>query len=67
MTRAHVRVKASGIKDWYLHTSRHYVAIFLIKHIKTLNVRGASYLGLTRSISCLLIPWLVTSPGHQQP
>ena len=33
----------------------------------TLNVRGPSYLGLTRSISCLLMPWLLTSPGHQQP
>ena len=30
----------------------------------TLNVRGPSYLGLTRSISWLLIPWLLTSPGH---
>ena len=33
----------------------------------TLNVRGLSYLGLTRSISWLLMPWLLTSPGHQQP
>ena len=33
----------------------------------TLNVRGPSYLGLTRSISCLRMPWLLTSPGHQQP
>ena len=32
----------------------------------TLNVRGPSYLGLTRSISWLLMPWLITSPGHQQ-
>ena len=24
-------------------------------------------LGLTRSISWLLMPWLLTSPGHQQP
>ena len=30
----------------------------------TLNVRGPSYLGLTRSISWLLMPWLLTSPGH---
>ena len=27
----------------------------------TLNVRGPSYLGLTRSISWLLMPWLLTS------
>ena len=33
----------------------------------TLNVRGPSYLGLTRSISWPLMPWLLTSPGHQQP
>ena len=41
---------------------------YLERHtIKTLNVRGPSYLGLTRSISWLLMPWLLTSPGHQQP
>ena len=28
---------------------------------------GPSFLGLTRSISWLLMPWLLTSPGHQQP
>ena len=33
----------------------------------TLSVQGQSYLGLTRSISWLLMPWLLTSPGHQQP
>ena len=33
----------------------------------TFNVRGPSYLGLTRSISWLLMPWLLTSPVHQQP
>ena len=32
----------------------------------TLNVRGPSYLDLTRSMSWLLMPWLLTSPGHQQ-
>ena len=40
------------------------VLIHLI--LLTLNVRGPSYLGLTRSISWLLMPWLLTSPGHQQ-
>ena len=30
-------------------------------------MRGPSYLGLSRSISWLLMPWLLTSPGHQQP
>ena len=33
----------------------------------TLNVQGPSYLGLTRSIPWLLMPWLLASPGHQQP
>ena len=33
----------------------------------TLNVRGLSYLGLTRSISWLLMLWLLSLPGHQQP
>ena len=35
--------------------------------ILTLIVRGPSYLGFTRSISWLLMLWLLTSPGHQQP
>ena len=34
--------------------------------VLTLNVRGPSYLGLTRSWSWLLMPWLLTSPGHHQ-
>ena len=42
-------------------------SIFLNENVLTLNVWGRSYLGLTRSISWLLIPWLLTSPGHQQP
>ena len=33
----------------------------------TLNVQGPSKLGLTRSISWLLMPWLLASPGHRQP
>ena len=35
--------------------------------ILTLNMREPSYLGLTRSISWLLMLWLLTSPGHQHP
>ena len=35
--------------------------------VLTLDVRGRSYFGLTRSISWLLMTWLLTSPGHQQP
>ena len=43
---------------------RHF---FMCKFILTLNVRGTSYLGFTRSISWLLMPWVLTLPGHQQP
>ena len=32
-----------------------------------INGRGSSYLGLTRSVSWLLMTWLLVSPGHQQP
>ena len=42
-------------------------SICLGLNVLTLNVREPSYLGLTRSISWLLMPWLLTSPGHQQP
>ena len=44
-----------------------YLQCYLCCACLTLNVRGPSYLGLTRSISWLLMPWLLTSPGHQQP
>ena len=37
------------------------------QHALTLNVRGPSFLDLTRSIRWLLMPWLLMSPGHQQP
>ena len=55
--------------------SRIYMACFInLLHVYkscllklTFNVRGPSYLGLTRPISWLLMPWLLTSPGHQQP
>ena len=36
-------------------------------NVLTLNVWGPSYLSLTRSISWLLMPWLHSSPWHQQP
>ena len=48
---------------WHqFHTRKSYAAYDL-----TLNVQGLSYLGLARSISWLLMPWLLMSPGHQQP
>ena len=41
--------------------------LFRFNVFLTLNVWGPSYLSLIRSISLLLMPWLLTSPGHQQP
>ena len=38
-----------------------------LSQILTLKVRGPSYLGWTRSISWVLMSWLLTSSGHQQP
>ena len=35
--------------------------------VLNLSVRGQSFLGLTRSISWLLMPWRRKEPGHQQP
>ena len=43
------------------------VAVVPIQPWSILNVRGPSYLGFIRSMSWLLMTWLLTSPGHQQP
>ena len=40
--------------------------VTLVPCVLTLSVRGPSYYGLVRTISWLLMPWLLTSPGHQQ-
>ena len=39
----------------------------LRKYLLTFNMWGPSHLGSTMSISWLLMPWLLASPGHQQP
>ena len=55
---------------WYCYSHIHKEGYFILwkyAFCLTLNVRGPSYLGLTRSISWLLMPWLLTLPGHQQP
>ena len=44
-----------------------FAAHLVMKISLTLNMWEPSYLGLTRTISCLLMPWLLVSPGHQQP
>ena len=51
---------------WFSSERTDILCGFQLK-VLTLNVRGPSYLGLTRSISWLLMTWLLTSPGHQQP
>ena len=52
----------------WLIVSREGNIYYCVNNTKlTLKVWGPSYLGLTRSISWLLMPWLLTSPGHQQP
>ena len=52
---------------YILHGDAQVVVIGTLMICLTLNVRGPSYLGLTRSVPWLLIPWLLMSPGHQQP
>ena len=55
-------LKSSLICQWVCTNDSYSTA----KENLTLHVRGPSYLSLTRSISWLLIPWLLTSPEHQQ-
>ena len=40
---------------------------FLVLALLTLSMRGPSFIGLTSSMSWLLIPRLLASPRHQQP
>ena len=71
----HTGVALLTVQFWYLNESLYETVYSNLLtssdpaprlHGLTLNVRGPSYLGLTRSISLLLMPWLLTSPGHQQ-
>ena len=55
------------LQESYSQMDINEIDIDLMARRLTLNVRWPSYLGLTRSISWLLMPWLLTSPGHQQP
>ena len=60
------------IMVWYHQVTSHYQIschhMASLGHNElTLSMRGPSYLGLTRSISWLLMPWVLMSPGHQQP
>ena len=60
------RTKKSNFKilsaKWQWFCLNHFVSGL---NLLTFNVQGPSYLGLTRSISWLLMAWLLTSPGHQ--
>ena len=62
-----------NVSIWWRHHAPRYMKRVVLHHVPcslhelTLNVRGPGYLGLTRSISWLLMLWLLTSPGHQQP
>ena len=63
-----IRNQTFSFKKMHLKmSSAKWRPFFFGLNVLTLNVQGPSYLGLTRSISWLLMPWLLTSPGHQQP
>ena len=67
-----LRLNATIYLDWILvfWTVAHDYWHALWKwppYVLSLDVRGPSYLGLTRSVSWLLMPWLLALPGHQQP
>ena len=50
----------------YFYFVSHMFHLKWLHIINPLCAGGPSYLGLTRSISWLLMPWLLTLPGHQQ-
>ena len=52
--------------DWLLFPPCN-ILMHCLPWITISYVRGLSYPGITKSISWLLMPWLLTSPGHQQP
>ena len=62
-----INIHTFSFKKMHLKMSVKWLPFCLGLNVLTLNVRGPSYLGLTRSISWLPMPWLLTSPGHQQP
>ena len=63
------------VMAWCRHATIHYLSQCWPRSMSSngvtrpqwVNVRRLSYIGLTRSISWLLMPWLLASPGHQQP
>ena len=56
-----------AIRLYFKHTEFYQKLYYEQALIKTINVRGPSFIGLTWSLSLLLMPWLLTSPGHQHP
>ena len=64
--RQHFQMYVLQWKSFYLNSN--YNKLYQKDQLTfTLNVRGQSYLGLTGSISWLLMPWRRKEPGHQQP
>ena len=59
--------KLCGFATFWVHVPSPFNNKRFAGHMLTLNVRGPSYLGLTTTTSWLLMPWLLTSPGCQQP
>ena len=57
----------NSILDQSSQGTNYFMSDLCSERLLTLNVRGPNYLGLIESISWLLMPWLLTSTGHQQP
>ena len=50
------------LAPWILLSGLFTLAVLYL----TLKMRGPSYPGMIMSVSCLLMPWLLASPGHHQ-
>ena len=62
---AQMASKVENVFIWWCHHGNIVITVSADGLMSlTLKVRGPS---LTRSISWLLMPWLLASPGHQQP
>ena len=60
------RLDPDNLSGCHMNTKGISYEQHLVKlELKTISMRGSSYLGLIRSKSWLLMPWLLASPGHQ--
>ena len=63
------------LNQWWLICSRKCIVNVIMSTVQngihfvqaTFNIRGLNNFGSTWSISWLLMPWLLASPGHQHP